>query len=82
MNVGTIMDVIGWSGAVLVLCAYFLVSTRRLLGDSPLFQWLNLAGGVGLFANTVFYRAYPSSLVNVAWIIIAGLALMRLRSSH
>lgn len=70
------MDLIGWLGAALVLSAYFLVSTRRLMGDSAPFQWLNLAGGLGLLVNTLYYRAYPSSLVNVVWIIIAGLTLL------
>lgn len=81
MLVSTIMDVIGWSGAVLVLSAYFLVSTKRLVGDSAAFQWLNLSGGVGLLVNTLFYRAYPSSLVNIVWIVIAGATLLRTTGS-
>jgi anaerobic C4-dicarboxylate transporter len=63
------------------LSAYFLVSTRRLNGDSTSFQWLNLAGGLGLLINTLFYRAYPSSLVNVVWILIASVTLLRGNSS-
>lgn len=71
------MDLIGWLGAALVLSAYFLVSTQRLDGDSAPFQWLNLAGGVGLLVNTLYYRAFPSSLVNIVWIIIAVATLLR-----
>lgn len=71
------MDLIGWLGAALVLSAYFLVSTQRLDGDSAPFQWLNLAGGVGLLVNTLYYRAFPSSLVNIVWIIIAVVTLLR-----
>ena len=77
VTVPLLMDVIGWIGAALVLSAYFLVSTKRLNGDSGPFQWLNLAGGIGLLVNTLYYRAYPSSLVNVVWILIAGLTLLR-----
>jgi hypothetical protein len=71
------MDLIGWLGAALVLSAYFLVSTRRLIGDSAAFQWLNLAGGLGLLINTLYYRAFPSSMVNIVWIIIASVTLLR-----
>ncbi|MGD8553279.1 MAG: hypothetical protein PVG02_06435 [Anaerolineales bacterium] len=81
MTTTLIMDLIGWLGAALVLSAYFLVSTRRLNGDSTSFQWLNLAGGLGLLINTLFYRAYPSSLVNVVWILIASVTLLRGNSS-
>lgn len=79
MTATFLMDIIGWIGAALVLSAFFLVSTRRLIGDSRRFQWLNLIGGVGLLTNTIYYRAYPSSLVNVVWILIAGVTLIRSR---
>jgi hypothetical protein len=82
MTTVLIMDIVGWLGAALVLSAYFLVSTRRLIGDSAAFQWLNLAGGVGLLINTIYYRAYPSSLVNVVWILIATLTLLRVSGSN
>lgn len=77
MKLPFLMDFAGWIGAALVLGAYFLVSTRRLVGDSAPFQWLNLAGAAGLLMNTLYYRAYPSSLVNIIWILIAGLTLIR-----
>lgn len=77
MTVSLLMDVIGWIGAALVLSAYFLVSTKRLNGDSGPFQWLNLTGGIGLLINTLYYRAYPSSLVNIVWILIAGVTLLQ-----
>jgi hypothetical protein len=77
MTSATLMDLIGWSGAALVLSAYFFVSTRRLNGGSATFQWLNFMGGIGLLVNTIYYRAFPSSLVNVVWILIAGMTLIR-----
>lgn len=82
MGLTLFMDITGWIGAVLVLSAYFLVSSRRLIGDSAPFQWLNLAGGFGLLVNTLYYRAYPSSLVNIVWMLIAGVTLYRGSHSH
>jgi hypothetical protein len=40
--------------------------------DSTAYQLLNIIGSVFLVANTIFYRAYPSSFVNVIW---AGIAI-------
>jgi hypothetical protein len=37
-------DTIGWIGAVALLFAYALVSIRRIEGDSPGYQILNLVG--------------------------------------
>ncbi len=76
MYTDTIIDILGWIGALLVTIAFFLVSTRRAAGDSLRYQLLNLAGGVLLIINTVFYGAYPSSVVNLVWVGIAVYALV------
>ena len=67
-----LIDVIGWIGAVSILVAYALVSAKKLEGTSTPYQLLNLAGGVCLIANTIYYRAYPSTFVNLVW---AGIAI-------
>jgi hypothetical protein len=35
------------------------------------YQFLNIVGSLLLAANTIFYRAYPSSFVNLIWMGIA-----------
>ena len=71
------IDIIGWCGAIVVLLAYVLVSTRRVEGDSLYYQSLNVAGALLLLVNTAYKGAYPSSFVNVVWIGIAIFALRR-----
>ena len=70
-----IIDTIGWLGAVLVLYAYFMVSTKKLAGDSLHFQAANISGAFCLIINTYYHHAYPSAVVNVIWIGIALFAL-------
>ena len=71
------IDILGWCGALFVLLAYALVSTRRVEGDSLRYQSLNVAGASLLLANTAYEGAYPSSFVNAVWIGIAIFALCR-----
>ena len=71
------VDILGWCGALLVLVAYALVSTRLVVGDSLLYQLLNIAGAALLLANTAYKGAYPSSFVNTIWIGIAVYAIYR-----
>jgi len=71
-------DILGWAGAALVLAAYFAVSTRRVPGDAPAFQLLNLLGALGLTVNALFYGAFPSIGVNLVWAGIAVSALLRM----
>ncbi len=62
------VDIVGWAGAVLVLAAYGLVSTKRLDGDSMAYQALNVAGAAGMLINTYVRGALPSAALNVIWI--------------
>ena len=62
------VDIVGWAGAVLVLAAYGLVSTKRLGGDSLVYQALNVAGALGMLINTYVRGALPSAALNVIWI--------------
>jgi hypothetical protein len=74
------IDLVGWVGAIVLLAAYASVSTRRMQGDSRVYQVLNLIGGACLIINTVYYGAYPSAVVNLVWIGIAVYTLARTRS--
>jgi hypothetical protein len=71
MNNHSWFDAIGWAGAALLLVAYAMVSSKKLEGDSMAYQFLNIVGSLLLAANTISYRAYPSSFVNLIWIGIA-----------
>jgi hypothetical protein len=72
MNNHIWFDAIGWTGAAFLLVAYAMVSSKKLEVDSTAYQLLNIIGSLFLVANTIFYRAYPSSFVNVIW---AGIAV-------
>lgn len=67
-----LIDLAGWLGVAGLLTAYVLVSTKRLAGDSTVYQLLNFTGGLLLIVNSFYYGAYPSVGVNVAWIGIAA----------
>jgi hypothetical protein len=71
-----VIDIIGWSGAMLVLVAYALLSARRLEGHSVSYQLMNIQGSVCLLANAAYHRALPSAFVNLIWVFIACCALI------
>ena len=72
------VEIAGWIGAALILLAYLLVTTGRLTGQSPLFQWMNLVGAAGFVINGWWHDAIPSTALNVVWMLIALVALWRL----
>jgi hypothetical protein len=75
MNNHIWFDAIGWAGAAFLLVAYAMISCKKLEADSTTYQFLNIVGSLFLVANTIFYRAYPSSFVNVIWAAIAVLSI-------
>ncbi len=72
-----IIDILGWIGTITYLAAYALVSLKKVEGDSLLFQGMNLFAGIFLVINTVYWKAYPSAALNIAWIGIAVFTLGR-----
>lgn len=74
-----VVNVIGWIGMALLIGAYALVTTGRLTGPSLTFQLMNLVGGAALMVNSAYYGAWPSAALNVVWVVIGVVGLVRAR---
>jgi hypothetical protein len=72
------VEAAGWGGAILILLAYLLLSMGRLTGQSPVYQWMNVVGAAGFTINGWWHGALPSAALNILWMLIGGLALIRL----
>ncbi len=73
------IEVIGWSGAALLLAAYALLSTGRLKAESTTYQLMNILGAVGFVVNSGWNGALPSAAMNVVWL---GIGLYALRQQR
>lgn len=73
------IEAAGWAGAILILASYVLLSAGRMEGRAPGYQLMNLLGAAGIAANSGYNGAVPSAVLNVIWMGIAVLALVRLR---
>jgi hypothetical protein len=73
-----LVEVAGWTGAVLILLAYLLLSMGRLSGQSALYQGMNVVGAAGFVVNGWWHGAVPSATLNVVWALIGALALWRI----
>jgi hypothetical protein len=82
MNSTLLINGIGWTGAAVLLFAFALVSLRGYSGTSNMYQWLNVIGSALLIINTIYYGAYPSAFVNLVWIGIAMVAMLRARKGN
>ncbi len=72
-----IVEFLGWFGAVTVLAGYILFSTGKL-PNGPVYQLLNLVGGLAIAVNVGAHHAIPSLIVNGIWAIVAVVVLTKM----
>jgi hypothetical protein len=72
-----LIEIIGWTAAVMMLSAYVLLTTGRLRSLSPAYQWLNVLSGAGFIVNSGWNGAYPSAALNLIWMAIGLYGLFR-----
>jgi hypothetical protein len=70
--------VAGWTGALLILLAYLLISAGKVTGQSTLYQGMNVVGAAGFVINGWWHGALPSASLNVIWLLIGAWALWRI----
>ena len=75
MNI--LIESLGWIASVLIVGSYALNITGRLPAESKWYVWSNIIGGFFFVINTYFHQAYPSMVVNIIWVIIAIVMILR-----
>jgi hypothetical protein len=55
-----------------------LITAGKLTGQSAVYQWMNVAGAAGFIVNGWWHGALPSAVLNVIWLLIGTVALIRL----
>ena len=76
------VEVAGWAGASLILLGYLLITAGKLTGQSPVYQWMNVAGAAGFIVNGWWHGAIPSAALNVVWMLIGAVALLRIAAKR
>jgi hypothetical protein len=71
------IDILGWTGSILYLLAYALVSAKRTEGDSLLYQGINIFAGTLLVVYTLSLGAYATTGLNAVWVAIGLFTLGR-----
>lgn len=72
-----VIDILGWTGSILYLLAYALVSMKRAEGDSVLYQGMNIVAGILLVIYTLSLGAYATTGLNAVWVAIGLFTLGR-----
>ena len=71
-----IIESLGWYGVSAILLAYTLISFLVIEPDSWQYQLLNISGSIGIIVSSLSKRDYQPVVLNVAWLLIAVVALV------
>jgi hypothetical protein len=75
--VDVFVEVIGWSGALIVLAAYLLAARDVWPASGVRSAVANMLGAALLTVNAWRHGAFPSASLNIVWIAIALATLAR-----
>jgi hypothetical protein len=70
MSLQLIISILGWTGSILYLLAYTLVSLKKTEGDSLLYQGINIIAGTLLVIYTFSLGAFATTGLNAVWVAI------------
>ena len=77
MTTSSVVQILGWTGSVLYLIAYALVSLKKTEGDSALYQGMNIIAGIMIVIYTLSLKAYATTGLNAVWALIGFYTLGR-----
>jgi len=77
MTLKLLIETLGWTGSILYLLAYALVSMKKTEGDSLLYQGMNMFAGILLVIYTLYPEAYATTGLNAVWVAIGLFTLGR-----
>ncbi len=78
MQPSTLINILGWTGSILYLLAYALVSAKKTEGDSLFYQGLNIVAGIMVVIYALYLGAYATTSLNAVWVLIGFITLGRI----
>ncbi len=73
-------DLIGMIGVILLLIAYFFLSTGRWSSNRMVYQIYNLLGALLILYSLFFHWNLSSFVIEVAWIVISLIGIARIKA--
>ncbi|VVC75931.1 hypothetical protein AQUSIP_12320 [Aquicella siphonis] len=75
-------DAVGIAGVILLLIAYFQLSTNRISAQTMNYQLYNFTGALFILFSLLFHFNLSSFLIEFAWIIISLIGIYRIQAAR
>jgi hypothetical protein len=71
-------EIIDWSGVILILVAYGLMSFGVLSSNSLIYQGINVVGALAIAITSIKKKDYEPGILNIIWAVIALIAIINI----
>jgi len=71
----------GWFGSGLIILAYYLLQTNKIEETDLKYQLINIFGALMLSVNAYSKQAFAILALQIAWIIIGLVGMMKSKNS-
>jgi len=70
-------ELAGWTGVLLILLAYCLVTLGGLQPSDLLYSLMNLFGALGIIASSYSKRDLQPVFLNLVWLLVAAIGIFK-----
>lgn len=71
-------EIIDWTGVILILLAYALMSFGFVSSHSLLYQGINVIGALAIAIPSIIKKDYEPGALNIIWAIIALISIVNI----
>ncbi len=72
-----LIQIAGWSGMMMVVLAYYLISHKKIDAHSKYYQLLNLLGAIGVGIDVFHQKSWSAFALQIIWGIISLTAIFK-----
>ena len=70
-------DIIGISGAIIILVAYFFLQSNKISAEDFIYSFANLVGSSMILISLFYQWNLASAVIEIAWIIISLIGIYK-----
>jgi len=70
-------DIIGISGAIIILIAYFFLQSNKISAEDFIYSFANLIGSSMILISLFYQWNLASAVIEIAWIIISFIGIYK-----
>ncbi len=79
MDIHFISDIVGIFGVGLVIVAFFLIQSEKIVSNSSLYLYSNFFGAIMLLFSLYYHWNLASVIIEILWLLISSYGIIKFK---